>query len=80
MSLNAIEQFRVAVTNAISAATATGAESGQLNEVLLRLAGLDPATAREAAESLDSMIDGEEDDLAGQLTPARNILRQIAGR
>ena len=75
----AVEQFRNAVTNAISVATAAGAEQGQLRQVLIRLAGLDPAAAREAAESLDGMIDGEEDDLAEQLAPARNILRQIAG-
>ena len=77
--MNAIEQFRDAVTNAISVATAAGVEQGQLNEILLRLAGLDPATAREAAESLDSMIDGEDDDLAEQLAPARNLLRRAAG-
>ena len=75
-----IEQFQLTVTNAIAAANAAGAEPGQLQQVLLRLAGLDPAAAREAAEGLDQLIDGEDDDLAEQLAPARNILKQIAGR
>jgi hypothetical protein len=47
--------------------------------VLLELAGLDRATARDAAENLDQLIDGEQDDLAEQLAAARDILRQIAG-
>lgn len=77
--MSPIEQFRETATNAIITATAAGAEPGQLKEVLLRLAGLDPATVREAAESLDGMIDGEQDDLAEQLAPARDLLRRIAG-
>ena len=77
--MDAIEKFRETVTNAITAATAAGVEQGQLNKVLLRLAGFDPAAAREAAESVDGMIDREQDDLAEQLAPARDLLRRIAG-
>lgn len=79
MIMNPIEKFRDAVTNAISAATAAGAEPGQVRQVLFRLASLDTAAASDAAENLDGLIDGnDEDDLGTQLAPALNILRQIA--
>lgn len=77
--MNPREKFREAVEAAFKTATAAGAEPAQLQLVLLRFAGLDLDAAREAAESLDQLIDGEEDALAEQLAPARNILRQIAG-
>lgn len=77
--MNTIEKFRDAVANAVTDATVAGAEPGQVQQVLFRLAGLDTAAARDAAENLDQLIDGEEDDLGNQLTPALNILRQIAG-
>lgn len=77
--MDAIEKFRETVQQAITAATAAGAEPGQVQQVLIRLAGLDRAAARDAAENLDQMIDGEQDDLAEQLAPARDLLRRAAG-
>lgn len=76
--MDAIEKFREAVANATSVATTAGAEQVQLHRVLFEFVGVDPAIARDAAENLDQLIDGEEDDLAEQLVPARDILRQIA--
>jgi len=77
--MNTIEKFRDAVTNAIITATAAGAEERHLHAVLLDLAGLNRAAAHEAANDLDRLIDGEQDELAEQLAPARNILKRIAG-
>jgi hypothetical protein len=77
--MDAIEKFRETVTNAISVATAAGAEQGQLHRLLLEFIGVDPAAARDAAENLAGLIDGEDDDLAEQLVPAQAILRRIAG-
>lgn len=77
--MDAIEQFRETVRAAVTTATVAGAEERQLHGVLLEFAGLDQAAARDAAERLDNLIDGEQDELAEQLAPALNILRQIAG-
>jgi hypothetical protein len=77
--MSPVEKFRESVQHAITTASAAGARQDQLHAVLLDLAGLDRTTAREAAENLDQLIDGEQDDLAEQLAPARDILRQIAG-
>jgi hypothetical protein len=77
--MQAIEQFRETVLAAIGTATSAGANQDQLHAVLLELGGLDRATARDAAESLDQLIDGEQDDLAEQLAPARDLLRRVAG-
>lgn len=78
--MNSLEQFRVMVANAISAATAANAELAQLHRILFEFINLDPATAGEAADNLDQLIDGDtEDDLGVQLAPARDLLRRVAG-
>ena len=78
--MDPIEQFRETVSAAITAATAAGAEQVQLHRVVFDLIGVDTAAARDAAEALDQLIDGnDEDDLGTQLVPARDLLRRIAG-
>jgi hypothetical protein len=41
---------------------------------------LDTGQAAEHAESLDSLIDGQEDELGESLVPVRDFLRQLAGK
>lgn len=77
--MNSIEKFREVVWAAITTAAAAGAEADQLHGVLLELASLDRAAARDTAEGLDGLIDGDEDDLGTQLALARELLRRVAG-
>ena len=77
--MDAIEKFRETVEAAFKTAAVAGVEQAQLHCVLFKLIGLDPTAARDAAENLDQLIDGEEDDLAEQLAPARDLLRRIPG-
>jgi len=41
---------------------------------------LDTGQAAERAEALDSLIDGQEDELGESLAPVRDFLRQLAGK
>jgi hypothetical protein len=77
--MSPIERFRETVRAAITTAAAAGAGQDQLHGVLLELAGLDRMAARDAAESLDQLIDGEDDELTEQLAPARELLRRVTG-
>ena len=41
---------------------------------------LDMAQAAEHAQALDTLIDGEDDELGKMLAPVRDFLRQVAGK
>jgi hypothetical protein len=75
--MNPLEKFDSAVQQALAEAFAAGATKTLLDAVLMTIAGIDPEAARDAVAALDGLIDGEDDDLAEQLRPAREILRRL---
>lgn len=71
--------FRESIQAAWDEALAAGAKKNELHAEFLAFLGIDPSSVRAAADSLDDLIDGENDDLAVQLRPARDILRVLEG-
>lgn len=79
--MSPIEQFRASVSTALQAATAAGADPSALARSLVEMAGIDPQRCGAAADDLDGLIDGrEEDELGSNLVEARDILRNLATR